>query len=671
MNINRLVIKIITENEPFFFDQTFQKGLNVIASDMNTSGKSSVISAIMYGLGMEEIIGGRGSKVLSALFNNKIKDMDDTLHEVVKADIFLEISNDSKTVTILRTVNDLLRDDNLVTVLNGTYDARNESTVIKNDFFVHSQNSAKGKRGFFKFLEDFLGFNLPNVLGYDGKDKKLYLQNIFAATMIEQKRGWSDILSRVPNFGIIDSKKKTIEYILNMDSLELSKTKAKTKEQMKDLKSRWNTLFMETSLYVKNLELVLMGVTKEINYIESDQIDIFSMENSLSISELKNEYKKRLTQITDSKYKRNYENNSLNDELISVMEEVNKIRNEFEAFIIKKDKELIEITSLENGLENLENDIQNNKDISKIIKYGSEEESHIFNETCPTCNQKIEDTLLASQSNIQIMTPEENISHLKNQKVLFESVINQKKIIIKDIEIAQKNNSNKIEQLNKLAVSIKQDLYKINDEYDEHVIIEKINLERKLESLNRAIKKLENVKLEFVGISDEYKQLSIKIKKLDNEFSQNDLKKINNLKNGFVQNLKKFGYRSIDPENNISISEQTLLPEIMGYDLKFDSSASDHIRGIWAYTIALQETSLGYEGNHPNLMIFDEPNQHSIIDRDMRSFLSKVKSLNNEVQTIIGFTMKNLDAKQIIEELGETANIIKVDKYALQIEIKE
>ena len=109
----------------------------------------------------------------------------------------------------------------------------------------------------------------------------------------------------------------------------------------------------------------------------------------------------------------------------------------------------------------------------------------------------------------------------------------------------------------------------------------------------------------------------------------------------------------------------------MGYDLKFDSSASDHIRGIWAYTIALQETSLGYEGNHPNLMIFDEPNQHSIIDRDMRSFLSKVKSLNNEVQTIIGFTMKNLDAKQIIEELGETANIIKVDKYALQIEIKE
>ena len=541
MNINRLVIKIITENEPLFFDQTFQKGLNVIASDMNTSGKSSVISAIMYGLGMEEIIGGRGSKVLSALFNNKIKDMDDTLHEVVKADIFLEISNDSKTVTILRTVNDLLRDDNLVTVLNGTYDARNESTVIKNDFFVHSQNSAKGKRGFFKFLEDFLGFNLPNVLGYDGKDKKLYLQNIFAATMIEQKRGWSDILSRVPNFGIIDSKKKTIEYILNMDSLELSKTKAKTKEQMKDLKSRWNTLFMETSLYVKNLELVLMGVTKEINYIESDQIDIVSMENSLSISELKNEYKKRLTQITDSKYKRNYENNSLNDELISVMEEVNKIRNEFEAFIIKKDKELIEITSLENGLENLENDIQNNKDISKIIKYGSEEESHIFNETCPTCNQKIEDTLLASQSNIQIMTPEENISHLKNQKVLFESVINQKKIIIKDIEIAQKNNSNKIEQLNKLAVSIKQDLYKINDEYDEHVIIEKINLERKLESLNRAIKKLENVKLEFVGISDEYKQLSIKIKKLDNEFSQNDLKKINNLKNGFVQNLKSLG----------------------------------------------------------------------------------------------------------------------------------
>jgi hypothetical protein len=672
MNINRLIIKITTEEEPFIFDEKFQNGLNIIASEMNTSGKSSIISGIMYCLGMEEIIGGRGSKVLSAAYNNKIRDTDGKIFNVLKADIFLQISNGRNIITILRTVNDLTRNDNLMTVIYGEYEDRLNPYVKKEDFFVHDSNSAKGKFGFFHFLENFMGLELPNVLGYDGKEKKLYIQNIFAAIMIEQKRGWSDILSRAPNFGIKEPKKKTIEYILNMDSIELSKNKTEIKDKIKENKMRWQELYIETNAYLKNSELRLAGVTKELNFVEKDQIEIISDENSLSLKESIDITEAELKNIAVNKYKTTNDNKNLNEELLQVKENISNYEFVISDLINQQNKETREIASLQEGLENLSNDIQNNIDIRKIVNYGSEKGSNIYEGVCPTCGQKVEDTLLNSQNHTEIMTPEENIKHLKSQKILFESIISQKKDIINDINYKVQRYSQKIKKLNALAVAIKEDLYKLNDEYNEHVILKKIKLEQKLDKLKEVQGKLLNIQNDFTNISEDYERLKKKLSKLiKDDYSHEDYKKIESLKNKFVINLKKFGYRSMEPEENISISYQTLLPEIMGYDLKFDSSASDHIRGIWAYTIALQEVSAEYGGTHPNFIMFDEPNQHSIVEKDMRAFLSKVKSLNNNVQTIIGFTIKDADSKSIIENLSTVDKIIKVDKLAFKKDIKE
>ncbi|HGF7842949.1 TPA: hypothetical protein ACF1U1_001581 [Enterococcus hirae] len=672
MNIKRLSIEITTNEDPFFFEHKFQNGLNIIASDVNTSGKSSVLSAIMYGLGMEEIIGGRGSKVLSAAFNNKIKDTNDKIYNVLKASVYLEISNQNETVTILRTVKDLPRNDNLVTVIFGNYEDRYNPKVKTIDYFVHDANSAKGRLGFFRFLEDFLGLTLPNVLGYDGKEKKLYIQNIFAVIMIEQKRGWSDILSRVPNFGIKDSKKKTIEYILKMDSIELSKTKAEIQENLKKKKEEWKDYYIEIKAYLRSLNLELLGITSEIDLIKEERLGIFSKENSMNIDEVLVDQKNKLDIISQSRYEKKYDNQSLNEELLSTMDEISKLKIKSQDFINQKNKEETEITKLLEGLENLENDIQNNKDINKIVKYGSEKNSNIYNGICPTCNQKIEDTLLNSQNQVIIMTPEENIKHLNNQKLLFESIIKQKRVLIKDIEQQIEIISNSIKKLNQLAISIKSDLFKLKDEYNEHVILEKLNLERSIDTLNEVQGKFNVIKAKFLELSSEYKELLARMNNLNkDEYSDQDLNKIKSLKNKFVTNLKNFGYRSIEPEQNISISTNTLLPEIMGYDLKFDSSASDHIRGIWAYTIALQEVSLEYEGNHPKLLLFDEPNQHSIIEKDMRAFLSKIKSLNRNVQTIVGFTMKDEDSKKIIDELGLDDTIIKIDELAFKKRLSE
>lgn len=63
LRINRLRIEIQTENGVYGVSEQFTDGLNFIASEDNTCGKSSVLEGIYYGLGFEEIIGGKGEKV--------------------------------------------------------------------------------------------------------------------------------------------------------------------------------------------------------------------------------------------------------------------------------------------------------------------------------------------------------------------------------------------------------------------------------------------------------------------------------------------------------------------------------------------------------------------------------------------------------------------------------
>ena len=89
------------------------------------------------------------------------------------------------------------------------------------------------------------------------------------------------------------------------------------------------------------------------------------------------------------------------------------------------------------------------------------------------------------------------------------------------------------------------------------------------------------------------------------------------------------------------------------FDMKFDSSASDNIRAIWSYTLALLQTSKQYRGNHPGLIIFDEPTQHSIGADDAKAFFEKIVSLQGQCQIIIGITVNTEEIKSAIENMDD------------------
>ena len=148
------------------------------------------------------------------------------------------------------------------------------------------------------------------------------------------------------------------------------------------------------------------------------------------------------------------------------------------------------------------------------------------------------------------------------------------------------------------------------------------------------------------------------------KFSEDDNAKITTLRNVFISNLRKFGYKSLSTMDQIEISKDSYLPVRENFDMKFDSSASDGIRAIWAFTLALMQTSIKHKGNHPNILIYDEPDQHSIVMKDLKSFFDTLIEINVG-QTIVAITIKDSDTEEAIAALKpDTYNIIRIEKRA-------
>lgn len=79
LRINRLRVEINTANGMYGIDESFKKGLNFVASKENTCGKSSILAAIYYCLGFEQILGGVagiGGKVLTSALKIQLMTME-------------------------------------------------------------------------------------------------------------------------------------------------------------------------------------------------------------------------------------------------------------------------------------------------------------------------------------------------------------------------------------------------------------------------------------------------------------------------------------------------------------------------------------------------------------------------------------------------------------------
>ena len=672
LKINRLRVEINTMRGLYGIDESFGDGLNFIASRENTCGKSSILDAIYYCLGFEQMLGGAGgigSKVLTSAFKTSIEDNGEP-QTVTESGAYLEISNGTETRTIYRNIKSESKDNHLVTVFYGSYDSISRPETLSEDYYVNIQNSATSGRGFHTFLEDFLHMELPLVRTSDGNERKLYLQVIFAAMFIEQKHGWSDILSGMPVFGIRESKKRIVEFVLGLDTLKNEKERDRLNAVKSKIEYEWEQLIedFKRNAHSEMCEVVNLPTRPKV-LSETELLRISA--STLSGTPINNEIESLTAKydgLRSLKPKVNDNFEALSTELSETQAQIVTFENRLH----EVDKSLAcydeEIEHLKENLLFIDSDIRNNNDAARLQKFGSETaEESISANICPVCRQHIQDNLLDAETVNGFMSIEENIRHLKEQKKMLEFTLGSRKEE-RERFVREKNDLEaRLQSLRRLAYALRSDLYTtVDTETSETIMFKRIEINTRVSSLSKLrdtiTSQIEQLKA-LSGKWNEYLDQKGKLPRKD--ISELDVEKISLLKKYFIENLKKYHYRSLSNFNGIDISmNSSLLPTIDGFDMKFDSSASDGIRVIWAFTMALLQVSVEKQGNHPGIIIFDEPAQQSIVPEDMKSFIESALEIKGPFQIITAITLNSQELINIIDGLDASSN------HKIQIEGK-
>lgn len=680
IQINRLKLAIKASSQNtllgnFGFDITLKKGLNIIKGE-NTSGKSTIVSCIFYALCLEEILGSKYAASLDSSLKKQFY-INKKLYHILSSYIYIEIENHNGLIyTLRRSIKSANNNEKfLITLRRGSI---KDTTYSLQKLFIHKERNHSSEQGYFKWFADFLGLTIPKVIGQKGTYMPLYIQTMFPSLFIEQTKGWSDFLASIPYFGIKHNKERVFEFLMNLKSLSNEVEKERLNEIKKELLKKWeNVINKIETLTVSNSGKVL-GISNEpfdhpslINDITIEIKDGVLEEDgylTLDLLLLRKEKENRDINLVPN-LKENTSKN-LKRLLETAKEELQNYQNAYDDFLLEYNEQKKEVKAYKSFREDLQKEILINQD----IRYLSKKDNTINQlQNCPTCHQELKisiNKVASTDFDIQFKTIEGNLKYLKNQEKLLTSSIKSLQEILQEKEII--NNSFK-EEMDNLRLKIKQ----IRSEYTDPEtfpsrikIQEKIRLENKILKLHSLKEALFLFKKELKEINDEFNINHLELVKLSKSL-KNDKDVLSKFETDFKNLLIDFEYSS-NPIQNILIQKESpfkYLPVVKYQDsyvqkIQLNSSASDFIRSIWAYTISL----LINAKNHPGIILFDEPSQHSMKSTSLRRMLYRASKLNNYQTIIAASTDMNENKKdgKVIYSIDSLLENLDYNEYTIQ-----
>lgn len=656
IKVNELYIRVHTVTELLEFNQQFSSKLNVITSYTNTKGKSTIGESILFCLGLEEILGQKNEKAVKPVLRSKIE-VDNIEQEVVQSDVFLEIENsEGKVITIQRSPKNNDRDSRLVSVYTNRLKEVLSGSCEFSDYFVHDPGAAKNIRGFHHYLQDFISLELPDVATYDGKLTKLYIQTIASCFYIEQKKGWMNVLATLPTYyRIKDVKKRVLEFVMGLSVLDTEREYNIRKAKLRYTENEWNLIIDSIISRTRKVHgTSIIGVKKQPHIIDSEEtyhlILGVDSEHNMEITQHLAELDTQIDLLNNEK-EPTIENRSaiLNQEL-------NELDELYEQFCLQKtdvqqsyllEKEQLE--SIQQRLDNVNKDLSENKDLKKLIKLGSIEDVCITKSQCPTCGQSVDDTLFDQEEELKIMTIEESIVHLESEKQMLEFSRDAQKINVNSQKVLLTKIENRIYEITTRIRVVKSDLISNNKAISQSYIHKIVKLEMKKSSLLSLSSDVSQLWNNLKKVGKQWGEDKAALDKIPLDFITNyDKKILRLLKSEFRRLLSVFKFESTNIDN-IQIDDYNYLPNVEGFDLHSDASASDTIRIIWAYISALQKVAYRH-GNNLGFLVLDEPAQQNTDLSSAKELLKELVKLSNTQQV---FVFYKLESDELFNELND------------------
>ncbi len=669
--IKCIKIAIETTDGPFGFLAKFDRNLNIIRG-RNSSGKSTIVHSILYALGMEELLGAQNAAALTYVLKDHVE-YDEDKHVITRSMVMMELESNGKTITVTRKIKEDGVNPKLIEIQECASLTEGETAPVIYRF-LHDGGSAQIREGFFTYLEDFLGLKLPMVPHTNGKQVKLYLQYIFAAMAIEQKRGWTDYIANLPYFGVREARIKIVDFLIGTNVFEMDAKRARLDHESLMLNTSWQDVYrtitndaLKNSIKVQNLprsptvEFISNGVTYQKT----------TLQGVVSLDQFKSNQIQALHQLTQDELKWK---DVLPGETLKIVEQETANLQEL---TVAYESCLGELT-LHRAARNAnafhqrqaEEELSKNKAAQKLIRYGASLKLETANDVCPACYQNIGHSLTDLHESTPHMDIETNIAYLQSQIKMLERDTAGIEQSVKETTVAS-------EELAKRIITSKARLRALKADLTSNSVVSKANLRQQLQ-IEMSVEEVSQFHQRNDEQLERLVELSVQFAKNQEDraalpkdhYSEQDLAKYELFAKIFRSNVSSFDYHSA-PVNDIKFNVENLLPELAKIELREiykkdfseekkasvsstsktssniarESSASDFVRLIWSYIVTLYQTSAHFtvNGNHPGFILMDEPGQHSMATKSQLALLQKLSSEKN-LQSIIAASFDDSEA---------------------------
>ncbi|MFJ9748067.1 hypothetical protein [Streptomyces chartreusis] len=645
MRIAAVSVKSLTPEGGVGFFARFGDGLTVVRAK-NSSGKTLLLNSIMYALGLEGTLQPGKQGVLTQALTTSVE-VNGVKRPVQQALIDLEITNGTRSITVRRySVPPAGISSDLITVweealLSGRH-IENPSPAY---YYVGRGGTAQNEGGFHNYLARFLGWTLPLVPTYGGKEVPLYLQVLAALFFVEQKQGWSGIVPRMPTqYQIREPLRRSIEFYLKLDVMERARKRAELQQGLSVLRAEYAELrgALDSAAHLANARVTATNefgtaafYRNPVFGTDTDSIDagevisIYHQADWKTLNQGVAHLQETIRSITEEAERAPIvgpDGEALNGELRQARERLREITTELHALDDAANMLDMQRGTLEKRLRLLKQEQRRYKDIRSLENLGAEFSRHaIAHHDCPTCQQSLNGTEILSGA--PVLSAAESAGLVDQQIQTITAVIDDAESSVRSNEAARGSLEREATEIRSRIRAIQADLEGEAPGISIGQLQKRILDEARLQELVRL---RDNAQVTINEIIDTHRraiQIKTQLDALgDDDFTAKDTRKFNTWQQHLRQLLASYQFSVFAPAE-VGIDPQTMRPVHGQSDLGFQGSASDGLKMRWSYLLSLVQTSGAMDGMHPGLLLLDGPRMYDVEPSAMRPFLQSCAQL--------------------------------------------
>jgi hypothetical protein len=293
-----------------------------------------------------------------------------------------------------------------------------------------------------------------------------------------------------------------------------------------------------------------------------------------------------------------------------------------------------DVRDVETRLEALREDYRQYDEDRRLRDRGGKGRLKAAEDTCPTCGQHIDGTLMTFTAAFRPMSSEENLAFLRDQIATFREMRVDAIRTLEGKEQSAVATSARVTELSAQLRAQKEQLSSRNDAPSVAAIQERLLLESRVIQLELAAKARSQFEEALSALKKEWKEYEEAYTMTGEErLTDADLETLRLYEKLFIEQLHTYDFQSYEIDR-ISIDRQTYRPSYGGLDLGI-TSASDAVRAVWAYLLGMLETARTRDIHHPGFLIFDEPKQQMVKDLSFQALMTRAATSQMAGQQVI------------------------------------